>query len=358
MKGFGTIGSPQVYKINCCGVLKRWKILPLKVGIIDFHVWRPTSGGQFRLLNRNRHEVVETDIGHIRLISLPKSVRISVEPNDIIGWYQPGEAIVAYGSGEAVGYLQKPMPDPYKAEIPADWKDGIEVKGGRTYAVEAIGDENSPPSFVESQFLNMSNKLAPGSEVFKIEVTDEDKNDIDYLEVSMETPSPYFDVNAETRQLVVKEMPPLGSHTVYLRVRDHCNATASGTVAVNVYDAPHPPTDAPTRGPDIHLGGPAEMNRLDSVPGDGRHLWVIGVILALAIVATAITFVIFLGRKGVLPIRGIKTNPCAPRKKPNHNDVKAKKTSQQTPNKDGKSPVTKEKASPKAQQTQEDKIVV
>lgn len=55
--------------------------------------------------------------------------------------YQPDEAVIAYGSGPAMGYLMKPMPDPYKSGSP-DWSNSVEVNEGRTYAVQAIGEES------------------------------------------------------------------------------------------------------------------------------------------------------------------------------------------------------------------------
>ncbi|XP_060606695.1 uncharacterized protein LOC132758992, partial [Ruditapes philippinarum] len=82
------------YMIDCCGVLDTWYYdADVENEEVELHVWRPTTGDNFRLISTTKHTANKDNKQTVTPVNFPL-----VLPGDRLGWYSTVD-VIGYKTG-------------------------------------------------------------------------------------------------------------------------------------------------------------------------------------------------------------------------------------------------------------------
>ncbi|XP_063416162.1 uncharacterized protein LOC134697806 [Mytilus trossulus] len=272
LKGFGIIATSRPFRFGCCGTIKKWRAVTKGPGEVIFQVWRHSDKkNHYILIGQN---LVKFDKAGDTTVDIPQSERISVDKGDYIGWYTVTEAFIVHEEnvGSKDHHIIENMPVPVEGQD-IDWSKN-KVKEKRIYAVEAMGEDSVAPSFKNLPFTKVITKAEVDSmtdpmNVYDVQGTDPDKQDIPTLLVHLEAVNAYFQIRKNTSMVLMVKHAPLGSHVLKIEVKDTCGKNKIDELTVEIKD--DSPTDAPsvvTKAPTVPTTTPDDYYNYDDHDGD------------------------------------------------------------------------------------------
>ncbi|XP_045206998.2 uncharacterized protein LOC123559263 [Mercenaria mercenaria] len=251
-KGYGYVVYGDLYKVDCCGTVKQWQFSIGDNGNIELQIWRPSDkkNKQFKLIGLNKYTVTKKDrkSGYVTFDVNAKD-RLSVEENDVIGWYAPGDSLVDYTDGTSNdGIWKVKHDDKLKTGDTVDFSGGLK-QSSRTYGIQAALAPNTPPEFDLLLATSISMNAEIGSTVYTVEVKDADPADVKDLKVEMLTKNDFFAFDPKTGVLSVRSeitVPEGGDVVTFdFKVTDHCGAEGTGSLTVHIDYVASRPTFPP-----------------------------------------------------------------------------------------------------------------
>ncbi|VDI44702.1 Hypothetical predicted protein [Mytilus galloprovincialis] len=304
LSNYGVIATDSKFTFDCCGTIRRWRATAGGPGEVDLQVWRPTGKeNEFRLMGQN--SLTFDKAGGV-VTNIPEENRISVEKGDHMGWHTKTSGTLIFEDGGSDGnYVLQSMPGASFGAI-VDWSAATRVDK-RSYSIEAIGNENMPPSFKNLPHTSIISQAdmydidQQPTEVFLIEVTDTDVHDIPGLKVEVFGFDQYFQIE-NTNMVVIVSAPPVDTYVLKIKVTDHCGLNKTEQLTVEIKDF-----GTTTKGPDEPVNTAASSGDSEDFEWD----WLIGVIIATIIILVIVALLFFFRKKGWLK----KAHRTAPKRK-------------------------------------------
>ncbi|XP_052077508.1 uncharacterized protein LOC127715486 [Mytilus californianus] len=212
-----------------------------------------------------------------------------------MGWHTKTSGAIIFEDGGSDGnYVLQAMPGASFGAL-VDWSAATRVDK-RSYSIEALGNENMPPSFKNLPHTSIISQAdmydidQQPTEVFLIEVTDTDVHDIPGLKVEVFGFDQYFQIK-NTNMVVIVSEPPVDTYVLKIKVTDHCGFNKTELLTVEIKDF-GTTTKAPNE--------PANTAAATGDSEDFEWDWLIGVIIATAIILVIVALLFFFRKKGWL----------------------------------------------------------
>ncbi|XP_021343494.1 protocadherin Fat 4-like [Mizuhopecten yessoensis] len=227
--GIGYLASN--YAFDCCGVIDKWQVVIGALGTIKFQIWRP-NGANYDLVSENTYTFSTADQLVEQTLNVGDGSRLTVIPNDVMGWYTAGKDMIPYNSVSVTGAVQLTMTAP-SIGATKNWAGGTTL-GSRTYAINALTSGNSSPTFTNlDQTLTYADTDTPPTTLLTLTYNDVDPQDT-VLTVAMTTTSNEFQINALDQVQPQTGQWTVGTYPLTFTVTDQCGNVVTGTLTVEI----------------------------------------------------------------------------------------------------------------------------
>ncbi|XP_060066584.1 protocadherin Fat 4-like [Ylistrum balloti] len=226
-----------------CGVVYEWLYYAKSVNTVYFQIWRGTgTAGEYELVGQHQHTPTATGSNTATFTSTD---RISVNENDIIGWYSPGASVVSYKSnGGGPDYRTSTSVGALTVGNTHDWS-GDALQTGKRFGFQAKLQPGSTPTITNLvASTSISDISAAGFLVYTLTVYDDDG---DTITTSMTSSSTEFSFDTNTLEVTTLiNTIAAGTYTLTFQVQDPCGKTSTGTLTITVENSPLYITNLPS----------------------------------------------------------------------------------------------------------------
>ncbi|XP_060560966.1 cadherin-23-like [Ruditapes philippinarum] len=223
------------YMINCCGVLDTWYYdADVENEEVELHVWRPTTGDNFRLISTTKHTANKDNKQTVTPVNFPL-----VLPGDRLGWYSTADVIGYKTGGNDANAIYLPATSVNTAGD-VTW---VGTTVSQEWAIGARLGEPSNPVYT-GQTTGTIEDSASVNDIVTITVSFTDTDYLDIISISLPTPNTYFDVSDNgdnTATIKVKSsLIPLSGKTETLTVtaEDLCGHKVSQDIVISIINTP------------------------------------------------------------------------------------------------------------------------
>ncbi|CAD5114137.1 DgyrCDS3281 [Dimorphilus gyrociliatus] len=246
------------WKIDCCGVVKKWLIANEKVDLVRFQIWRESGNAdKFQLIGQNTEVVADSPLNaddeYVVDFESKPNQQIPIKPGDVYGWL-PDTGPTVYHSNICThcgsDYYQVPWTAVTNPVVGMQFNasSGLAADGPLDYYIRLLVGPGALPEFTNLRELTIYDNETTGSLLHTLRWKDD--NSLETLTLNVTSvPTAKININLTTGEIVVMANL-LGSSGVYnydLSLSDGCNHVQSNlTITVLSSQSTENPTTATT----------------------------------------------------------------------------------------------------------------